>query len=562
MEKIWLQHYPEGVPTDINPDVYRSVVDMFEQTVEQFRKNPALYNMGSSMTYGELDKKTHNFAAYLQNKLHLQKGDRLAVMLPNSMQYFVAMLGALRAGLVVVNVNPLYTARELEHQLIDAEVKTIVVLENFVHTIEQILPKTPLEHIIISELGDMFSSLKSGIINFAVKKLKKMVPAYKIDKPIYLRSAIKKGRHYKLNPVEIYGDDIAFLQYTGGTTGVSKGAMLTHRNIIANVEQAYAWMSSGGNLEPGKEIAITALPLYHIFSLMANCFVFMKIGVYNILITNPKNIGTFLKEIGKHKFTVITGVNTLFKAMMRHKRFSEIDFSHLKISLGGGMAVHENVAKLWKQKTGNVLLEGYGLTETSPVVCCNPLNLEEYSGNIGFPIPSTEIKVVDDDYNEVPFGEAGELCVYGPQVMKGYWNKPDETANMIMHDGWLRTGDVVKVDEKGRVKIVDRKKDMLVVSGFNVYPSEIEEVIGEHPDVLEVAVIGVTTERTGEYIKAFVVRKDPLLSREALMAYCIEHLTTYKMPKKIEFRDELPKSNVGKILRRVLREEEESKVRS
>lgn len=559
MEKIWLNNYPEGIPHEINPDAYASIVDLFEQSVDKYRKKPALHNFGTTMSYGELEQRSRDFAAYLQQYLGKQKGNRLGIMLPNTMQYLVVMFGALRAGMVVVNINPLYTPRELEHQVNDAGLDTIVVLANFMHTVEEALPHTNLKHIIVTEIGDMFSGPKSCIVNFAVRRVKKMVPNYNLSNSINFRDALKKGRRSRFKTVNVVGDDIAFLQYTGGTTGVAKGAMLTHRNIIANVEQAYAWMAS--HIEPGKEVTITALPLYHIFALTVNSFVFMKAGVLNVLITNPRDIPGFIKELQRQKFTVFVGVNTLFKALLRHKRFSEINFKHLKIALGGGMAVHRSVAELWKEMTGKPLLEAYGLTETSPAATCNRLDMSDYNGSIGMPMPSTEIKIIDDKGHTLPLGAVGELCIRGPQVMRGYWNMPEETKQVIMEDGWLRTGDIAKMDQSGHVYIVDRKKDMIVVSGYNVYPTEVEAVIAQHPDVAEVAVIGVPSEKTGEYIKAFIVSKNETLDRDAIITFCRDRLTVYKIPRHIEFREELPKSNVGKILRKELREEEIAKMR-
>jgi len=558
-EKIWLNNYPEGVPHEINPDAYQSIVDLFEQSVTNYRKKPALNNFGTTMTYDELDKRSRDFAAYLQQYLGKQKGNRLGIMLPNTMQYLVAMFGALRAGMVVVNINPLYTPRELEHQVNDAGLDTIVVLANFMHTVEEALPHTNLKHIIVTEMGDMFSGPKSCIVNFAVRRVKKMVPNYDLSTSINFREALKRGKRSTFKKVNVVGDDIAFLQYTGGTTGVAKGAMLTHRNIVSNVEQAYAWMSS--HIKPGEEVTITALPLYHIFALTVNSFMFMKAGVMNVLITNPRDIPGFIKELQKHRFTVFVGVNTLFKALLRHKRFKELNFKHLKITLGGGMAVHRAVAENWKEVTGKPLLEAYGLTETAPAAACNRLDSQEFNASIGMPMPSTEIKIIDDKGQTLPIGESGELCVRGPQVMRGYWNMPEETKQVLMDDGWLRTGDVAKFDETGHLYIVDRKKDMIVVSGYNVYPTEVESVIAQHPDVLEVAVIGVPSEKTGEYIKAFIVSKSGTLTREDVIAYCRDRLTSYKIPRHVEFRDDLPKSNVGKILRKALREEEIAKMR-
>ncbi|MBU0455657.1 MAG: AMP-binding protein [Pseudomonadota bacterium] len=554
MERIWLKHYPAGVTFDINPDVYTSIVDLFETAVSRFGKKTALYHMGSTMTYKALEKKSRYFASFLQNVLNLKPGDRLAIMLPNTMQYIVSVIGALRAGMTVVNVNPLYTARELEHQVNDAQVDTIVVMSNFVETVKTTLPKTRLKHVIVTEIADLFPQWKSGLINFIARRIKKVAPTFHMPDAILFKKALKQGARASFQPVEVCGEDIAFLQYTGGTTGVSKGAKLSHRNMIANVEQAYAWMSQS-QIKEGQEILITALPLYHIFSLMMNGFAFLKVGVKNVLITNPKDIPGLIRELSKHRFTIFSGVNTLFKALLRHRNFKKLDFSSLKIAIGGGMAVHKQVAADWAALTGVPLLEAYGLTEASPGVCCNPLGAEKFSGSIGYPFPSTDIKIVDHQGIELPVEAVGELCVHGPQVMQGYWNRPQETMDVLTEDGWLRTGDIAKIDAEGQVFIVDRKKDMIVVSGYNVYPNEVETAIAEHPDVLEVAVIGEPNENTGEVIKAFVVRKDESLTREKLMAFCRERLTFYKIPKHYEFCGELPKTNVGKILRRALREE-------
>jgi long-chain acyl-CoA synthetase len=554
MEKIWLKNYPKNIPHEINPDSFTSLTDLFKLAVKQFGEKPALYNLGTTITYNTLEKKSRDFAAYCQQHLKLQKGDRIAIMLPNSIQYFVALFGAFLAGLTVVNINPLYTPRELEHQVNDAGTDTIIVLANFVHAVQEALSKTKLKNVIVTEIGDMFSKAKSHIVNFAVRRKGKIAPNYNAPHIIRFRELMKKGKRAKLNEVSLSGDDIAFLQYTGGTTGVSKGAILTHRNILANVEQTYAWVSPV--IDSGNEIIITALPLYHIFSLLANCFLFLKAGILNVLITNANDISGLVKELSKHQFTVITGVNTLFKALLRHKNFKDLDFSKLKVALGGGMAVHKSVADHWQEVTGAALLEGYGLTECSPVVCCTPIHLKAYHGSIGLPIPSTELKVIDDAGNSLPTGEIGELCVRGPQTMRGYWNKIEETANVLCEEGWLKTGDVVRIDPEGYVYIVDRKKDLIVVSGYNVYPNEIEEVIAGHPGVLEVAVIGIDSDKTGEIIKAFVVKKESTLTKESIVDFCRDRLITYKIPRRFEFRDELPKSNVGKILRRALKEEE------
>lgn len=555
MEKIWLKNYPKDVPAEINPDAYQSIVDVFEQSVAKFKHKVAYENMGCAVTYQQMDKKTRAFAAYLQKKLKCKPGDRIALMMPNLIQYPICLFGALRAGLVVVNVNPLYTSRELLSQVYDAGVENIVVLSNFADTLQHILPQTKIKNVIVTELGDVFPPVKRMVSNFVVKHVKKMVPAWFIPNHIKFTDALRQGRRLQFKKTTVRGEDLAFLQYTGGTTGVAKGAMLTHRNIIANLEQTSAWVKP--IISEGEEIIITPLPLYHVFSLLANCLLFMKAGARNILITNPRDIPGFVKELQRvGKFTALTGVNTLFNALVRNKEFANLDFSNFKLALGGGMAVQKNVAKTWERVTGHPLLEAYGLTETSPAVTINPLNMEHYNGSIGLPIPSTEVSVRDDDNNEVALGKTGELCVRGPQVMRGYWNKPEETIQVFTDDGFLRTGDMASMDEEGYVYIRERKKDMIVVSGFNVYPNEVEDVIASHPGVLEVAVVGIPGRISGETVKAYVVKKDSGLTREQVLAHCRELLTAYKVPKAIEFRDDLPKSTVGKILRRQLKEEE------
>lgn len=551
MNKVWLQQYQHGVPAEINPDIYSSLVELFNNNCVKFADKPALSNFGSVLTYQEFARLSNCFAAYLQQKLHLKKGDRIALMMPNSLQYPIVLFGVLLAGLVIVNVNPLYTAPEFIHQINDAGAETIIVLANFAHLVAETLPQTKLKNIIVTELGDLFAWPKSLLMNFIVKHVKKMVPAYHFANAIPFKNIMQEGALLNFVPVAVTGDDIAFLQYTGGTTGVAKGAILTHRNMVANVEQVAAWVQP--ILQAGQEKIITALPLYHIFSLTANCLVFLHFGALNILITNPRDIPRFVAELKKTKFTAITGVNTLFNALLNNADFAKVDFSQMKISLGGGAAVQKSVAERWKAVTGRALLEGYGLTETSPVVCVCPMNMTEYNGSIGLPIPSTDITIRDADGKDMPLGEAGELCVKGPQVMRGYWQHPEETKKVFTEDGWLLTGDIAKVDEQGFVYIVDRKKDMILVSGFNVYPNEIEEVIAGFPGVLEVAVIGVPSNNSGEKIKAFVVRKDPGLTADALLQYCRQNLTAYKIPKLIEFRDSLPKSPVGKVLRRLLK---------
>lgn len=551
MEKIWLKRYPKGVPAEINPDAYQSIVDVFDQSCKKFSNRPAFHNMGRTLTFAELDGLTRDFAAYLQG-LGLVKGDCVAIMMPNLLQYPVALFGVLRAGLIVANVNPLYTARELEHQLKDANAKAIVIVANFAQVLAEVLDKTPVKHVIVTEVGDMLAFPKSAIVNFVLKYVKKMVPPYQLPNAIKFKAALAKGHALPLASVEVTREDIAFLQYTGGTTGVSKGAMLTHRNMLANMQQVSAWIMT--ELTEGQEIIITALPLYHIFCLTVNCLCFSKLGGLNILITNPRDIPGFVKELDKWPFTAITGVNTLFNGLIHNAEFTKLDFSTLKLCVGGGMAVQEAVANKWQEVTGTFLLEGYGLTEASPVVTVNPFDLTKYNGSIGLPLPSTDVSLRDDDGKEVPAGERGELCVRGPQVMRGYWQRPEETAKMFTDDGWLRTGDVATVDDEGFVRIVDRKKDMILVSGFNVYPNEIEGVLALHPGVLEVACIGVPDSKSGEAVKVFVVPKAGVtLTSQDVIEYCKQNLTGYKVPRFVEFRKELPKSNVGKILRRELR---------
>ena len=553
MDKIWLQSYPAGVPAEIDVDEFRSIGDLFERGVRRFASRTAYVCMGKSMTYAELDRLSAQFASYLQGELKLPVGTRVALMMPNLLQYPVALFGALRAGYTVVNVNPLYTARELEHQLSDAGAEVVVIVENFAHTLDQVRARVAVKHIVVTSLGEMLGFPKSLLVNFVVRRIKKMVPEWQLDGAVSFSDALSRGAAHRLQAVEVGHEDIAFIQYTGGTTGVAKGAILTHRNIIANLQQAHAWIRPF--LQEGEEVVITALPLYHIFSLTANCLTFFKIGAANVLITNPRDIPGFVKELGKHKFTAITGVNTLFNALLNNPDFHKLDFSHLHVALGGGMAVQKAVAEKWRKVTGVALVEAYGLTETSPAVTINPLDLPEFNHSIGLPVPSTEVSIRDDADVEQEIGQRGELCVRGPQVMRAYWQRPDDTARAFTPDGFLRTGDIAVIDDKGFVSIVDRKKDMILVSGFNVYPNEVEDVVASHPGVIEVAAIGVPDERSGEAVKVFVVRKDPQLTEAALLAYCHENLTAYKVPRRIEFRDELPKSNVGKILRRQLRDE-------
>jgi long-chain acyl-CoA synthetase len=552
-ERPWLDNYPAGVPAQIDIDQYASVPAMLEETFAQFRDHPAFANFGHRLSYGQIDTLSRQFAGYLTGVLKLVKGDRVAIMLPNVLQYPVALFGAMRAGMIVVNTNPLYTARELRHQLDDSGAKAIVVLDNFASTLQQAVAGSPVQHIITTGIGDLLGFPKGALVNFVLKYVKKMVPAFQLPGAVRFRAALAQGAGHPLPTVALTRDDIAFLQYTGGTTGVAKGAMLTHGNMIANMLQASAWIGTDV-IKPGKEVIITALPLYHIFSLTANAFVFTRLGGLNWLITNPRDMPAFVKELRQSGFTAITGVNTLFNGLLNTPGFAELDFSNLHMTLGGGMAVQRAVANRWRTVTGCTLAEAYGLTESSPAVCINPIDLAAYNGSIGLPVPSTDVAIWSEDNQPLPIGEVGELMVRGPQVMKGYWNRPDETAKTLTADGWLHTGDIAKMDANGYLYIVDRKKDMILVSGFNVYPNEVEDAVMEHPGVLEVAAVGVADEHSGEVVKLFVVRKDPNLTAEALRQFCHDKLTGYKRPKAIEFRDSLPKSNVGKILRRKLRD--------
>ncbi|MBI5921578.1 MAG: long-chain-fatty-acid--CoA ligase [Betaproteobacteria bacterium] len=551
MEKVWLKSYMAGVPAEIDVNEFKSLGDLFEKSTRAFAARVAFINMGKVLSYAELDRLSGQFAGYCQQVLKLPKGARIALMMPNLLQYPICIFGALRAGYTVVNCNPLYTARELEHQLKDSGADVIVILENFAHVLQEVAAKTPVKHVIVTSLGEMLG-VKGLLVNFVVRKIKKMVPPWSLPGAVSFKDMLHRSAGLALLPVQVGHEDIAFLQYTGGTTGVSKGAMLTHRNIIANLQQAHAWLKPV--LTKGDELIVTALPLYHIFALTANCLTFLKLGASNLLITNPRDIPGFVKELRKYKFTTFTGVNTLFNALLHDPGFATLDFSHLRVTLGGGMAVQKAVADKWKATTGQPLIEAYGLTETSPAATINPLNLAEYNGSIGLPISSTEVAIRNDDGADVAMGEAGEICIRGPQVMKGYWNRPEETAKVIMADGFLQTGDVGIVDEKGFIRIVDRKKDMILVSGFNVYPNEVEAVVAMHPGVLEVAAVGVPDEKSSEAVKIFVVKKDPKLTAEDLIAHCKLNLTGYKIPKHVEFRTDLPKTNVGKILRRALRD--------
>ncbi|MBS1139044.1 MAG: long-chain-fatty-acid--CoA ligase [Proteobacteria bacterium] len=550
MEKIWLQSYPNGVPAEIDIDHIPSLVALFEKACTTFADKVAYISMGKEMTYRQLDEESKAFAGWLQAK-GLKKGDRVALMMPNLLQYPVALFGTLRAGCVVVNCNPLYTPRELEHQLKDSGATVIVIVENFAHTLEQIVAHTAIKHVIVTPMGEMLG-LKGVIVNFVVRHVKKLVPAWKLSGSIGFNSALASGRSHGWKPVPLTQDDIAFLQYTGGTTGVSKGAMLTHANIASNVTQAYNWIKPV--VREGEEFIITALPLYHIFALTANCLTFLMIGARNLLIANPRDIPGFVKEWGKYPVTVVTGVNTLFNALLHNPDFASLDFSTMRVTLGGGMAVQGPVADKWLKVTGTPLLQAYGLTETSPAATINPLDMGEFNGSIGLPISSTEVSIRDDYGSEVPLGQVGEICIRGPQVMKGYWQRQDETDLVFYPDRFLRTGDMGYVDKKGFVFLVDRKKDMILVSGFNVYPNEVEEAVAMHPGVMDVAAIGVADEHSGEAVKIFVVRKDPKVTERMLIEHCRGLLTGYKIPKHVEFRDDLPRTNVGKILRRALKE--------
>lgn len=553
MEKLWLQSYPKHVPAAIDTHQYRSLVDLFHRSVAQYRDRPAYSNLGKILTYADVDRLTKQFAAYLIHDAGLKPGDRIAIMMPNLLQYPIALFGSLRAGLVVVNTNPLYTDRELEHQLKDSGAKAIVILANFAHTLENVMDEVGIKTIITTEIGDLLGFPKALLVNAVVKYVKKMVPTFHLPEAIKFNQALALGKQHTqhFTDAQPQHEDAAFLQYTGGTTGIAKGAVLTHRNMIANMLQAEAWTTA--DLVAGAEIFITALPLYHVFALTANAMFALKMGAKNVLITNPRDLPAFIKDLAHEPFTFITGVNTLYNALLNQPDLQKVDFSRLKIALGGGMAVQKSVAERWKALTGVTLLEAYGLTETSPAVCINPVNLADYNGMIGLPIPSTEISIRDLDDKELGVDEAGELWVRGPQVMQGYWQRPDETAKVMPGDGWLRTGDVAIINAQGFVKLVDRLKDMVLVSGFNVYPNEVEDVLASHPKVLEAGVIGIKDEHSGEIVKAFVVKKDGSLTLEELKAYCRQELSAYKCPKQIVFVESLPKSNVGKILRKELR---------
>ena len=551
-ERPWFKSYPQGVPHEVDLEQYRSIVSVFDEAISKYRDRPAFRNFGKTLTYGEIDKLSRQFAAYLLGELKLKKGDRVAIMMPNCLQYPIAIFGVLRAGLTVVNVNPMYTPRELKHQLVDSGASVLLVVDNFGKTAQEALAGTQVRQVITTALGDLVGFPKGAIVNFVLKYVKKMVPDYDIPGTVRFKDTLTLGQLHTLPDIEIDPGDIAFLQYTGGTTGVAKGAMLTHRNMVANMQQAAAWI--GRNVQPDGELIVTALPLYHIFALTANCLVFMTFGALNHLITNPRDMPGFVKELSNIQFTAITGVNTLFNGLLNTPGFDQVDFSRLHLTLGGGMAVQRAVAEKWKKVTGVTLVEAYGLTETSPAACINPMDLQDYNGAIGLPVPSTDACLKDDDGNVVATGEVGELCIKGPQVMKGYWQRPEETANVIDADGWLHTGDMAKMDDNGFFYIVDRKKDMILVSGFNVYPNEVEDVIAGIEGVLEVAAIGVPDEKSGEAVKVFIVKKDPNLTADQIKAFCRDNLTGYKQPRYIEFRTELPKTNVGKILRKELRD--------
>ena len=553
-QKIWVKSYAPGVPAEVSEPPFRSLRDLMENAFREYPDQPSFTCMGTTLTYRDLDQQSAKFAAYLQHTLGLVRGERVAIMLPNTLQYPIAMCGAFRAGLVVVNVNPLYTARELRHQLEDSGAKCIVILENFAHILEEVIADTAVEQVVVTGVGDMLAWPKGMIVNFVLRSVRKDVPAYSLPGHHRFKEALKLGEGNDIAPVELGYADIAYLQYTGGTTGVSKGAMLSHRNMVYNVHQTMVWQ---GDVYKGVEpvVAITALPLYHIFSLQTNCLTVMAQGGLNVLITNPRDLPAFVKELKRHQFNMITGVNTLFAALLNTPGFDSIDFSPLRTCIGGGMAVQPAVAADWKKVTGLPIHQGYGLTETSPVATSNPIN-SDFTGSVGLPVPSTDVMIADDDGNPLGIGEIGEICIKGPQVMEGYWQRPAETSKVMLPGGWLRTGDIGRMDEGGFVYIEDRKKDMILVSGFNVYPNEVENVIVEMDGILEAAAIGIPDERSGEIVKIFAVRTSDDVTEEMVFEYCRENLTNYKRPKLIEFREDLPKTNVGKILRRALRDEE------
>jgi len=555
MDKLWLQSYPPGVPAEINPDQYRSLVHLLEESFSKYADRNAYVCMDKFLTYGELDAYSQRLAAWLQSR-GLAPGARVAIMMPNVLQYPIALAAVLRAGYAVVNVNPLYTPRELEHQLADSGSEAIIVLENFAHTVQKVMGKTPVRHVVVASMGEMLGGLKGMVVNFVVRNVKKMVPEFSLPNMVTFKEALGQGGRMPFKPPELKVTDIAFLQYTGGTTGVSKGATLTHRNVIANLLQSEAWSTPALGEAGGEQVTIVcALPLYHIFALTTCAMWGMRMGALNVLIVNPRDIPGFVKELAKYRFNMLPAVNTLYNALVNNPDFVHLDFSQLRICNGGGMAVQQAVADKWRKITGVAIIEGYGLSETSPVATCNRADGLEFTGNIGLPIPSTDVAIVDDEGRDLGVGQIGEIAIRGPQVMSGYWNRPDETDKVMTADGYFRSGDIGVMDAAGYVKIVDRKKDMILVSGFNVYPNELEGVIAGHPGVLECAVIGVPDEHSGEAVKVFVVKKDPALTAEQVLEYCKQQFTGYKKPKYIEFRDELPKTNVGKILRRALRDE-------
>ncbi|MCO6513006.1 MAG: AMP-binding protein [Snodgrassella sp.] len=551
MEKIWLNSYQEGVRAEVDVRAYSSIIDVLHSSVKKFGPQPSFSNMGTTLTYTQTATYVNQFTSYLQNILKLQKGERVAIMMPNVLQYPITVFGVLQAGGVVVNVNPLYTPRELAHQLIDSGATAIIVLENFAHTVAEVLAQTAVKQVIVASMGEMLGWLKGSVVNFMLRKVKKMVKPFHLPQSITFAQALALGKKQRFTPVPLELEDLALLQYTGGTTGVSKGAMLTHGNIVANMQQASEWIKA--NLTPGEEVVVTPLPLYHIFSLTVNIMIFANTGSKNILITNPRDINALVKVLKKNRVTVMSGVNTLFNALIHNEEFKTIDFASWKLVLGGGMATQKVVAQEWKAITGVPIIDAYGLTEASPGVCANPLNNPEYTGTAGLPVSNTDIEIRDDNGKVLGIGEVGELWVQGPQVMKGYWNRPEETAKVLDSRGFVATGDMAEIDAKGYVRLVDRKKDMILVSGFNVYPNEVEEIVAAMPEVLEVACIGIPNEKSGEAIKLFVVKRDPNLTREQIIAYCRQNLTGYKVPKDIEFCPELPKSAVGKILRKDLR---------
>lgn len=558
MEKIWFDNYPPNAEKTIDVTKYGSLVEMFEAAVKRHPDMPAYINMGQVLTFRKLEERSRAFAAYLQNELRLEKGDRVALMMPNLLQYPIALFGALRAGLVIVNVNPLYTPRELEHQLNDSGAKAIVIVSNFAATLEKVVFNTQVEHVILTRMGDQLSFGKRTLVNFVVKYIKKLVPKYKLPHAVSFREALSIGKQRQYVKPNLESSDLAFLQYTGGTTGVAKGAMLTHANMLANVFQA-KWVAQPLLKDAKVRVAAIPLPMYHVFALSVNCLLFIELGVTGLLITNPRDIPGFVKELKKQRIVALCGVNTLFNALLNNEHFKEVDFSTLRLSVGGGAAIQGAVAKRWFETTGCHIIEGYGMTECSPLIAASRWDSTEHTGSIGVPVPNTDIRIMDDAGNEVPMGERGELWVKGPQVMKGYWNRPEDTAE-VLHDGWMATGDIVEMGQDLNLRIVDRKKDMIIVSGFNVYPNEIEDVVAHNPKVNEVVAVGVPHPVSGEIIKIFVTKKDESLTREELRSYCRQFLTGYKIPKEIEFRDELPKTNVGKILRRVLRDEEIAKL--